>query len=223
MKKIYLIAGILSFLISSCAFDNFDEPTSVIEGRVVYQGEVLGFRHDALNLQLYQPGYELYTAFNMPIDQDGTFSALTFNGTYKLINPSGSNQPWVLRTDTVTFELNGSKTIDYEVMPFFMANNESFSKSGSNMTASCSIDKIVQTASLESATLYISRTEFCSQNFNEGRQEISAANITNMNNVNFSVAIPQRLLDFGYCYVRIGIKSAQASERLYTQVQKVSF
>ncbi|HYQ59149.1 MAG TPA: DUF3823 domain-containing protein [Draconibacterium sp.] len=223
MNRIYLIVGLLSLLLSSCAFDNFDEPKSVIEGRVVYDGQALGLRHNALRLQLYQPGYELYEAFDMRLSHEGTFNGLIFDGTYKLISPAGTTQPWVLRTDTITFELNGSESIDYEVTPYFMVANESFTKSGNNIDATCAINQIVGTSTLENATLYISRTLICDQVYNDSKQELSAAAIGSMSSVNFSAEIPPRLLDQGYCFVRIGVKAAQASERVYSQVQKVSF
>ena len=91
------------------------------------------------------------------------------------------------------------------------------------MTANCKIAKIVSTATLTSATLYVGRTAYVDENYKEASQQILAASMTDLNNVNFTVVIPQRLIDFGYCYVRIGVKSGQATERIYTQVQKITF
>lgn len=223
MKKLLIISLVFSLLLSSCAYDNFDEPTSVISGQIVHNGKTLGFRSNAMSLQLYQPGFGLYTAVNVAINQDGTFNAVMFDGDYKLINASGTTQPWVLRTDTLKFSLNGSVNLDYEVTPYFIINDETYTKSGTNITASCKLQQVATTATLQSATLYISRTAICNENYNEAKQQLNASAITDLNNVNFTVAIPQRLIDQGFCYVRVGVKASQASERLYTQMEKISF
>jgi hypothetical protein len=151
-----------------------------------------------MSLQLYQPGFGLYTAVNVAINQNGTFNAVMFDGDYRLINASGTTQPWVLRTDTLKFSLNGSANLDYEVTPYFIINDEAYTKSGTNITANCKLQKVATTATLQSATLYISRTAICNENYNEGKQQLNASAITDLNNVNFTVAIPQRLITQGY-------------------------
>jgi hypothetical protein len=223
MKKILIIALGFCLLLSSCAYDNFDEPTSEITGTVMYQGTPIGVRSNTLSLLLYQTGFQTYTSVSVAVKQDGTFHALMADGTYRLINPTGTTQPWVYRTDTVKFDLVGTASVDYEVTPYYMINNDTYTKSGTNMTANCKLAKIATTATLENATLYVSRTALCDQNYKEASQQLSAASITDLNNVNFTVAIPARLITQGYCFVRIGVKATQASERLYTQVQKVTF
>jgi hypothetical protein len=223
MKNISIIIFALSMLLVSCGYDNFDEPTSVITGKVVYQGKTLSFRSNALSLQLWQSGFGLYTSVGVAVNQNGTFKALMFDGKYKLINASGTTQPWVLRTDTVFFDLNGSASVDYEVTPYFLINDETFTKSDTSILATCKIAKIATTATLSNATLYISRTAMCDENYKESSQQILPAAMPDLNNVNLKAGITKRVRDQGYCYVRIGVKASQASERLYTQVQKITF
>ena len=223
MKNLFIILFVTGLLLSSCSYDNFDEPTSVITGKIVNQGKTLGFRTNALSLQLWQPGYGTYTRVDIAVNQNGTFNAVMFDGNYRLINASGTTQPWVLRTDTVKFELKGTASVDYEVTPYFLISNETFVKSGTNMTANCKIAKIATTATLTNATLYVSRTAMCDENYKEASQQLLAAAMPDLNNVNFTVAIPPRLNDQGYCFVRVGVKASQASERIYTQVQKITF
>jgi hypothetical protein len=223
MKNLFIISFVLGLLLSSCAYDNFDEPTSVISGKIVYQGKTLGFRSNAMSLLLYQPGFGLNTSVSVAINQNGTFTALMFDGSYKLINASGTTQPWVLRTDTVFFDLKGTTSVDYEVTPYYMITNDTYVKSGTNMTANCKIVKIATTATLTNATLYVSRTSICNENYKEASQQLALASMPDLNNVNFTVAIPARLITQGYCYVRIGVKPVQSSERLYTQTWKITF
>jgi hypothetical protein len=223
MKNLIIIIIISGLLLSSCKIDNFDPPKSVITGSVIYQGTTLGFRSNALNLQLWQPGFGTNSSVSVAINQNGTFTALMFDGSYKLINASGTTQPWVIRTDTVFFDLKGTANVDYEVVPYYVITNDTYAKSGTNMTANCKIAKVATTATLTNATLYISRTAICNENYKEASQQLALAAMPDLNNVNFTVAIPQRLLTQGYCFVRIGVKPSQSSERLYTQIQKITF
>lgn len=59
MKKILFIT-IIGLLLISCGKDNYDSPSSIIEGKITYQGETLGLRGtgEAIKLQLYQDGYD---------------------------------------------------------------------------------------------------------------------------------------------------------------------
>ena len=43
MKKILFIT-IIGLLLISCGKDNYDSPSSIIEGKITYQGETLGLR-----------------------------------------------------------------------------------------------------------------------------------------------------------------------------------
>jgi hypothetical protein len=223
MKNISIIIIAISLLLISCKYDNFDEPTSVITGKVVYQGKTLSFRSNALFLQLWQPGFGLYTSVSVAVNQNGTFNALMFDGQYRLINASGTTQPWVLRTDTVKFELAGTASVDYEVTPYFLISDEVYTTIDTSVVATCKIAKIATTATLSNATLYISRTSMCDENYKESSLQILPAAMPDLNNVSIKAGITKRVRDQGYCYVRVGVKASQASERLYTQVQKITF
>ncbi len=197
--------------------------TSIINGKIVYQGKTLSFRSNAMSLQLYQTGFDTYTSTNVSIRQDGTFTALMFDGNYRLINPSGTTQPWQYRSDTLKFELNGSASVDYEVTPYYIINDETFTKVDTSITTNCKIAKIVPTATLQYAALYIGRTSMVDQRYNESFLQLKSSVLTDLNNVNITAGIPKRLRDQGYCFVRIGVKPNQSSEWLYTQVQKITF
>ena len=223
MKNLLIIIFVSGLLLSSCKIDNYDAPTSVITGHVVYQGTTLGFRSSGISLQLWQSGFGLYTSVSVAINQNGSFTALMFDGSYKLINVKATTQPWIARTDTVFFDLKGTANVDYEVTPYYLITNDTYVKNGNNMTANCKISKIATTATLTNATLYVSRTAMCDQNYKEASVQLLPAAMPDLTNVNFTVAIPARLLAQGYCYVRIGVLAAQATERIYTQVQKITF
>src|SRR5690606_41577865 len=87
MKKIWIVLLPLALMAGGCGFDNYDEPQSKLFGRVTYNGEALGVRGtgEAVQLQLYQDGYELRNPISAYVAQDGTFEATLFDGEYKLV------------------------------------------------------------------------------------------------------------------------------------------
>ena len=58
----YLVIALLSVMMfTACGLDNYDAPQSELHGKITYNGETLGLRGtgEAVQLQLYQDGYEL--------------------------------------------------------------------------------------------------------------------------------------------------------------------
>ena len=88
MKIISNIFSVILLLVlfSGCGKDNFDAPESKLVGRVTYQGQALNLRGtgEAVQLQLYQDGYEKNDPISVFVGLDGTFSALLFDGEYRL-------------------------------------------------------------------------------------------------------------------------------------------
>lgn len=62
MKKITSFFTLLCCLlaISSCRYDNYDEPQSLLTGRVIYDGEPVCVRAGGAEFALYQDGYMLF-------------------------------------------------------------------------------------------------------------------------------------------------------------------
>ena len=93
MKIISNIFSVILLLVlfSGCGKDNFDAPESKLVGRVTYQGQALNLRGtgEAVQLQLYQDGYEKNDPISVFVGQDGTFSALLFDGEYRLTTRDG--------------------------------------------------------------------------------------------------------------------------------------
>ena len=74
MRKFLNIALLATIVtVSSCGLDNYDAPESKVYGRVVYNGEPVGVRGtgEAVQLQLYQDGYELRNPIPVYVSQDG--------------------------------------------------------------------------------------------------------------------------------------------------------
>ena len=115
MKIISNIFSVILLLVlfSGCGKDNFDAPESKLVGRVTYQGQALNLRGtgEAVQLQLYQDGYEKNDPISVFVGQDGTFSALLFDGEYRLTTRDG-NGPWVNNHESVTVNLKGHTEVN---------------------------------------------------------------------------------------------------------------
>ena len=78
MKKITSFFTLLCCLlaISSCRYDNYDEPQSLLTGRVIYDGEPVCVRAGGAEFVLYQDGYAFHNSIPVYVNQDGTYSAV---------------------------------------------------------------------------------------------------------------------------------------------------
>ena len=128
----YFIILLSVMMFTACGLDNYDAPQSELHGKITYNGETLGLRGtgEAVQLQLYQDGYELRDNIPVYVGQDGTFKAKLFDGEYKLVTRN-QNGPWVNSRDTTVIKLNGSTTIEVKVTPYFTISGTNISLNGS--------------------------------------------------------------------------------------------
>ena len=230
MKTRNYIAIILALcLFASCEKDNYDAPNSFLTGSVTFNGESIQVRSDEVRFQIWQSGFGTEGPVDSHINQDGSFSSRLFNGSYRLVFTDGegpfktivANQQ---QLDTIFLDLKGDTELNIEVLPYYMIRNAQFSKSGSNITASCSLDKIITNAdakNVERVTLYLNKTAWVSSN---GDQNIAGANadISNLSAIDLSVGIPDELLDRGYAFARIGVKIQGVNDEIYSSIEKIS-
>jgi Protein of unknown function (DUF3823) N-terminal domain/Domain of unknown function (DUF3823_C) len=222
--SVFSIAVII--LLVSCNKDNYDAPSSMLTGRVVYQKQPIGVRTPVnggggVQLELWQPGYALFQKIPVYVNSDGSFSASLFDGNYKLVMLRGSG-PWVDNTDTINVQVNGATTIDFPVQPYYTITNSTFNKNGSNIDASAKINQVVATNPIEQATLFINNTQFVDANINIGKVEINGSSITDLSQpVSFSIAIPASVANKDYVFGRIGVKTTGVSEMIYSPVQRI--
>ncbi|WPR76312.1 DUF3823 domain-containing protein [Algoriphagus sp. NG3] len=215
--KSYLIL-LIGLVASSCELDNFEEPKSTLEGRVVYNGEALGLRSQGVELELWQHGYDLFQKIPVYVSQDGTFSAVLFDGDYKMTLIRG-NGPWMDRTDSIDVQVRGSQMIDVEVQPYYVVSNPSVSVNGDNLSVTFTINGINTNRDLEFAAIYMGRTSLTDAVRNEGNFRINADEIELGSAVTVEVPIPAGLAGRSEIFVRIGAKTVGIPELLYTQVE----
>ncbi len=224
MKNKFLPFIFIFMLIISaaCKKDNKDAPHATINGRVIYQGQPVGLRTNGVQLELWQNGYQLFTKIPVYINQDGTFTAVVFNGTYKLTRLKG-NGPWADNTDTIVVNLNGEANIDVPVDPYFIIKNESIQKSGTNITATFNLQRVNTSKNLELVRIYVGKTLITDQNNNDANAQKLAAAITDLSQpVTLSVAIPASLANNNYLFARVGVKTLGVAELLYTIPVKIA-
>lgn len=76
MKKIipFFIMICCLLAVSSCSYDNFEEPKATLTGKAIYDGEAVGVRSGSSEFALFQDGYALKGSIPVYIAQDGSYS-----------------------------------------------------------------------------------------------------------------------------------------------------
>lgn len=212
---------ILSF--ASCEIDNYDPPTSMLTGTVTYNGEPIGVRSGGVQLELWQPGFALNTKIPVNVDQEGRFAASLFNGTYKLTFLAG-NGPWVVSTDTIVVNLDGSADITVPATPYYTISDETVARNGENIEASFRVLAVNDSKALQNVGLYIGTTAILDNINNELKvEELPAADISSLDEpINLSVGLGADLSSRSYVFARIGVRTAGVNEMLFSPVFKIN-
>lgn len=232
----------LTSVLGSCQKDNFEPPKAQFTGHLVYEGEPIqvkntGDGQGAVYFELWQKGFGKSGAIDVYLNQDGSFSALLFDGDYQLVIPS-SQGPFInlvneqTNSDTIPVSIHGSKSLDIEVLPYYMFGKSSCSIGADSVVkATASINQIVKddrARDIESVTLYVNRTSFVDEDNNIASGGISGADITDLSNISLTAKIPEDIsggnigvADQDYFYARVGIKIAGVEDRIFTEIVKV--
>ncbi|MCD8177821.1 MAG: DUF3823 domain-containing protein [Tannerellaceae bacterium] len=157
---------LLLVLLTGCGKDNYDAPDSLLTGRVVYKGEPIQVRgsDERVRLQLYQDGYDYRTPIEVFVTQDGSFSALLFDGEYKMVTRD-NNGPWVNSRDTTLVTVKGNTHVDMEVTPYFTISNADITLANNVITAKFDITRIVDTAEMDRVILLAGQTAFIDDDY----------------------------------------------------------
>ncbi|MEJ7828019.1 MAG: DUF3823 domain-containing protein, partial [Segetibacter sp.] len=125
IKLHYIFLFVLTIAVISCKKDNYEEPTSRLQGKVVYKGEPLQLEYNQVPFEIYQPGFGKSGPINGVFTPEGTYSQILFDGNYKFVVRNGQG-PFIWKQttsntpDTVAITVNGSQTLDFEVEPYYM-------------------------------------------------------------------------------------------------------
>lgn len=221
MRRIAFLPLLLATSLAACEFDNYAPPESTLEGRVVYQGQPVQVRENAIQLELWQDGYALRSAIPVYVRQDGTFSAKLFNGDYKLVRKQ-NNGPWQNSSDTILVQLHDAQTVDVPVQPYFVIQNAAIQRSGNSLTATFGVQQLVPGRAVERIAVYVGSTQFVDSRYNAARTERaitgnSAVGASNSISVDLASVAQNR----DYVFARVGVKTTGVEEMIYTPVQKI--
>jgi len=233
MKIKFQYIGILMLLIAavSCKKDNFEAPSSTLSGKLVYNGDVIEVEYDRVSYEVYQYGFGRVGPIGSSFSQEGTYSALLFDGQYKLIIPSGQgpfkwNENASGGRDSLAVNVSGNQTLDLEVTPYYMIRTPQITGSGGSVTATFKAEKIITDASakdIEEVALYLNKTQFVSGANNNATVTLAGSAIADPNNISLNVAIPLMTPTQNYVFARIGLKIAGVEDRIFSPVQKITF
>jgi len=208
--------------LSGCAVDNYDPPSTTFNGRLVFDGQPLQIRQGISVLQLYQPGYENQNPIAVNVKQDGSFSSILFEGTYKLVRVAG-NGPWENNPDSITVDVHGPTNIDVPVVPFFSISDVSFEVKDDILVAQCKIKKNVESRQLEKVSLFVNNT-----NLVDHTVQLTAAPSSTKTAAQIGedeiIELQQDLTGYSnnpYLFARIGVKAVGHPEYIYSIVWKV--
>jgi hypothetical protein len=248
LRAILGIALAPTILLSGCdnifGLDNYDEPDSMLSGRVVYDGQPVNVRTGGIELELWQPGFDLLTKIPVYVSQEGHYSAALFAGSYKL-NAIRNQGPWLLTDDTVRVEVRGNTTADFPVTPFYLVANPTFNyvaASGvgadtvGNVRATFNIQTVVpeghdQYRQLEAVELYVAKTQFVDRTNREVQVNVARANLPagwqTGTPVTLNVALPPRIRQTPspaprtHVQARVGIKVVGITEMIFSPVVEI--
>lgn len=223
---INMIALLGTVLLAGCEYDNYEEPKNLLTGRIVYNGEPVGLKQTGTGqdynvLELYQPGFEGTAPIPVYVDQDGTFSAMLFKGSYRIVAKNGSG-PWVDMGTELYFDVTGDTSVDFPVTPYYVLSNEEYSVDDEGMlTVSFRVDRGAFTlingkpdALIESIALYINNTRFVDDvTF---RKKVDSANLS-IGEQTITVSLKDaELAEYPVLYARLAIGTQGISPKLYT-------
>ena len=232
MKHSIYLFGVLALAAAAgCKKDNYPQPSSMLTGHLLYKTDTIQVERNQVPFQIYQYGFGKVGPIGSTFSQNGTLSAVLFDGTYKIIVPNGQGpfmwkQTAAGNPDTVSVTLKGNQSIDLQVTPYYMIRNAGITVSGGTAKATCKLEQIITDANaknVERVSLYINKDQFVSGGDNIAKQDLAAANITDMNNISLSVAVPSMTPTQNYVYARIGLKIAGLEDMIFSPVQKISF
>ncbi|MBQ9217940.1 MAG: DUF3823 domain-containing protein [Muribaculaceae bacterium] len=216
MKKYrMMIVALLAALLAGCAIDNMDEPASHVHGRIVYQGQPLGVRSTggAVKLEIWQGQFGAEAAMDVYVAQDGTFSAMIYDGPCRLVAKDGVG-PWENRHDTIYFDMKGSIELDYPVTPYFTISDEHYSLApDSVLTATFRVNRVSDEAVMQACGLIVNRTRFVDMTSSDGSV---AGQVDAQGVVTAKFDLKQLMREQKFLFARVYVKIRDVEEALYS-------
>lgn len=220
MKRlVYAAIWLALFSTAGCGLDNYDEPSSRLTGKIVYQGQTLGLSHGKVVFNLYQEGYDKNGPISVYAAQDGTFSALLFDGSYRL-ETVDNNGPWLNSASAATFEMKGNTSVDVMVTPYYLLSDVAIALNGHEIKAVCSVEMIAGEKEAQRLFLCVGPSAFVSD---QSYSYVARKNLmpVNMGGNALSMDISEQLEMYDTLYARLGLQINGVQECIYSDVIKI--
>lgn len=221
MKRLISIPALWLTLLAAtgCGLDNYEEPGSRLTGTVVYEDRQLGLSHGKVTFNLYQEGFDMNGPIAVSAAQDGTFSALLFDGKYRL-ETVADNGPWNNSTQPVDFEIRGNTVIEVPVTPYYLLSDVTIALNGSHLRSICSVQAVDTDKSIQRLFLCVGTTPFVSdQSYSYvARKNLMPANVGG-NSISMDIA--GQLERYDTLYARLGLQINGVQECIYSEVIKI--
>ncbi len=244
--KYFLTLALIMFLLNACEYDNYDEPNVTLSGQLKYDGENLNTRQNVL-LKLYQYREDGYVAagarsLDVRVDQEGKYSALLYPGRYKMVIYADGGINYIYdwldfpknsegKNDTLYFDLNGSKTLDFNVRPYYKINDFKAFYRNDSIISNFSIERLtdIETPSIVGFRQVSMRLSPTMHVNNDTPLSFTKTGVT----VNTPIEIKGSLKDYysntyyknnfrDYVYVRIAVSlRVSGQEYIYSNVVQV--
>ncbi len=219
MKKYILILLSFAFIMTSCGFDNYDEPQSKLTGKVTYNGQPIYLSHGTLSMNLYQEGYDKNGPIPVYLNKDGEFTALLFDGEYRLQSAAGT-APWVDIEDAIQITVKGDTEKSIEVTPYFMISDVTIALNGTEVKALCNVAKVAEGKTARQIFLCVNNTPFVSDysyNYLLRKNQMPVA----IGGNSLSLDISEILDSNKSLYARIGVQISGISECIYSETIQI--
>jgi hypothetical protein len=232
MKIQHIVWLLPLVLFTACSlnnYDNYDEPESTLEGAFLHNGDSVRVSYNNVTFELWQSGFGAESPINVTVDQNGSYSAVLFDGEYRLVIPPGQG-PFIGTgigeggSDTLQVQLQGDQKLDIQITPYFMIRNPEFSTSGRTVSANFAVEQIVTGANaqnVEFVQLYVSKTNYVDTRTSIGTTTMNSGDISDMSNINLSVDVPAMTPTQDYVFARVGVKTSAVEDMIFSPIQKM--
>ncbi|PQA54981.1 DUF3823 domain-containing protein [Siphonobacter curvatus] len=226
--RLILFLPVLFLVGCSTEIDNWDYPSSKVSGQFLYKGQPMQLMSTASDatgsnmLQLHQTGEGWIQGFVKVFSkEDGSYTINTFDGDYYL-NLTPGRGPWVPNTDTLRFSLKGEeKNINFEVTPYFWLSDFKSNYQDSVFTATFNLTQVVASATMEKAVIHLAPTAIVDNTSKVYEKAfttvVPGSNTITLNLKTLSNAEKTNLKRTGFLFARIGIKTRNVSDLIYSK------
>lgn len=242
-KHLYIL--LVSVIFFSCEFDNYDPPSLVFEGNLIYNNEPFLYDGSANRpvLRLYQEGFGLQDYGTVVrVNEKGYFSQLFFSGDYKL-TLNNAQYPFEFKDfnslgvglgyDSIAVNLKGSIQRDFEVVPYYVISEVNATVSGNDIAANFNVSAVDDNSlknihpNVRRVWLFLSTTPIVNSStransvldvtpFSTGSQQLTIT----MNSDLYRTAYLNNFKDYGWYRVAIELEGVP-NYYLFSEIKKI--